>query len=283
MNSGQRPVAVRVPASTANLGPGFDVLGLALNLHLEAGFGNAPAEANEADENHPLTVAFRHCGGKQDLWVRSQMPMGKGLGFSGAARVAGCVLAHAEKHGAEKKAFDDAKLEILRTASELEGHPDNAAASMFGGFVASVDGFAVRIPTPLDPAIIVWVPQQQTSTKESRAKLPSEIKFQDAVFNVGRTALLVAALAAGDVSALSIATSDRLHQDLRFTKALDSKLALNAAVDAGAWCAWLSGSGPTIAAMVDRDSSQLIADALPANGAKMVLSIAQSGAELFAI
>ncbi|MGA1070768.1 MAG: homoserine kinase [Ilumatobacteraceae bacterium] len=188
MNSGQRPVAVRVPASTANLGPGFDVLGLALNLHLEAGFGNAPAEANEADENHPLTVAFRHCGGKQDLWVRSQMPMGKGLGFSGAARVAGCVLAHAEKHGAEKKAFDDAKLEILRTASELEGHPDNAAASMFGGFVASVDGFAVRIPTPLDPAIIVWVPQQQTSTKESRAKLPSEIKFQDAVFNVGRTA-----------------------------------------------------------------------------------------------
>ncbi|MFM9002537.1 MAG: homoserine kinase, partial [Acidimicrobiaceae bacterium] len=252
MNSGQRPVAVRVPASTANLGPGFDVLGLALNLHLEAGFGNAPAEANEADENHPLTVAFRHCGGKQDLWVRSQMPMGKGLGFSGAARVAGCVLAHAEKHGAEKKAFDDAKLEILRTASELEGHPDNAAASMFGGFVASVDGFAVRIPTPLDPAIIVWVPQQQTSTKESRAKLPSEIKFQDAVFNVGRTALLVAALAAGDVRALSIATSDRLHQDLRFTKAPDSKLALNAAVDAGAWCAWLSGSGPTIAAMVDR-------------------------------
>ncbi|MFM7762504.1 MAG: homoserine kinase [Acidimicrobiaceae bacterium] len=283
MNSGQRPVAVRVPASTANLGPGFDVLGLALNLHLEAGFGNAPAEANEADENHPLTVAFRHCGGKQDLWVRSQMPMGKGLGFSGAARVAGCVLAHAEKHGAEKKAFDDAKLEILRTASELEGHPDNAAASMFGGFVASVDGFAVRIPTPLDPAIIVWVPQQQTSTKESRAKMPSEIKFQDAVFNVGRTALLVAALAAGDVRALSIATSDRLHQDLRFTKAPDSKLALNAAVDAGAWCAWLSGSGPTIAAMVDRDLSQQIADALPTNGAKMVLSIAQSGAELFAI
>ncbi|MFM8942706.1 MAG: homoserine kinase, partial [Acidimicrobiaceae bacterium] len=272
-----------LPSSTAKHGTVLDVLGFDLNLHLESRFGTAPAESHEDDEYHPLTVAFRHCGGKQDLWVRSQMPMGKGLGFSGAARVAGCVLAHAEKHGAEKKAFDDAKLEILRTASELEGHPDNAAASMFGGFVASVDGFAVRIPTPLDPAIIVWVPQQQTSTKESRAKLPSEIKFQDAVFNVGRTALLVAALAAGDVRALSIATSDRLHQDLRFTKAPDSKLALNAAVDAGAWCAWLSGSGPTIAAMVDRDLSQRIADALPTNGAKMVLSIAQSGAELFAI
>jgi homoserine kinase len=94
---------------------------------------------------------------------------------------------------------------------------------------------------------------------------------------------LVAALAAGDIGALSIATSDRLHQDLRLTKAPDSKLALKAAVDAGAWCAWLSGSGPTIAAMVDRDSAQRIADALPTNGAKMVLNIAQSGAELFAI
>ncbi len=284
MNSSPKPVAVRVPASSANLGPGFDVLGLALDLHLEAGFGNAPAESNEADENHPLTVAFRHCGGTQDLWVRSQMPMGKGLGFSGAARVAGCILAHAEKNGAGKKEFDEAKFEILRTASELEGHPDNAAASMFGGFVASVDGFSVRIPTPLDPAIVVWVPQvQQTSTKESRTKLPTNIEFKDAVFNVGRTALLVAALAAGDVRSLSIATQDRLHQDSRFSKAPDSKLALQAVVDAGAWCAWLSGSGPTIAAMVDRDSAQRIDDALPRHGSKMVLSVAQHGAELFAI
>ncbi|PHX94494.1 MAG: homoserine kinase [Acidimicrobium sp.] len=283
MSVKKKPVAVRVPASSANLGPGFDVLGLALDLHLEAGFGNAPAESNDADENHPLTVAFRHCGGTQDLWVRSQMPMGKGLGFSGAARVAGCILAHAEKHGAGEKEFDEAKLDILRTASELEGHPDNAAASMFGGFVASVGGFAVRIPTPLDPAIIVWVPQKQTSTKESRTKLPTEIKFEDAVFNVGRTALLVAALAAGDIRALSVATGDRLHQDLRFIKSPESKMALQAAVDAGAWCAWLSGSGPTIAAMVDRGSAQRVDDALPANGAKMVLGIAQQGAELFAI
>ncbi|NCW84497.1 MAG: homoserine kinase, partial [Acidimicrobiia bacterium] len=99
----------------------------------------------------------------------------------------------------------------------------------------------------------------------------------------GRTALLVAALAAGDVRSLSIATQDRLHQDQRFSKAPDSKLALQAAVDAGAWCAWLSGSGPTIAAMVDRDSAQRIDDALPRNGAKMVLGVAQHGAELFAI
>ncbi|MDA3004744.1 MAG: hypothetical protein O3A62_06695 [Actinomycetota bacterium] len=283
MSSSQQSIAVRVPASSANIGPGFDVLGMAIDLHLEAGFGNAPADSNEADKNHPLTVAFRHCGGTKDLWVRSQMPVGKGLGFSGAARVAGCILAHAEKNGAEAEKFEQAKPEIMRVASELEGHPDNAAASMFGGFVASVDGFAVRIPTPLDPAIIVWVPEQQTSTRESRTKLPASVKFEDAVFNIGHTALLVAALAAGDIAALSVATRDRLHQDLRFVKSPNSKLVLQAAVDAGAWCAWLSGSGPTIAAMVDRRDAQRIDSALPNSGAKMVLRVAQRGAELFDI
>jgi len=282
-NSPKKAIAVRVPASSANLGPGFDVLGLALSLHIEAGFGNPPAESNQADEHHPLTVAFRHCGGTEDLWVRSQMPMGKGLGFRGAARVAGCILAHAQKNGAGAKEFAQAKKEILRISSELEGHPDNAAASLHGGFVASVGGFAVRVPTPLDPAIVVWVPQQQTSTKESRTKLPATLPFEDAVFNVGHTALLVAALAAGDIAALSVATQDRLHQELRFVKAPDSKLAMQAAVDAGAWCAWLSGSGPTIAAMTSMADAQRVDDALPKNGAKMVLRVAQQGAELFEI
>lgn len=283
MSSPNKAIAVRVPASSANLGPGFDVLGLALSLHIEAGIGNPAAESSEADKNHPLTIAFRHCGGVGDLWVRSQMPMGKGLGFSGAARVAGCVLAHAQKNGTNANEFEQAKSEVLRVASELEGHPDNAAASLHGGFVASVDGFAVRVPTPLDPAIIVWVPQQQTSTKESRTKLPESLKFEDAVFNVAHTALLVAAIAAGDIRALSVATKDRLHQDLRFAKVPDSKVALKAAVDAGVWCAWLSGSGPTIAAMVDQSDAQRVSDALPSNGAKMVLRIAQKGAELFEI
>ncbi len=279
----QRSIAVRVPASSANIGPGFDVLGMALDLNIEAGYGNAPAESNEADENHPLTVAYRHCGGTKDLWVRSQMPMGKGLGFSGAARVAGCILAHAEKNGAEPEKLEQAKSEIMRVASELEGHPDNASASLFGGFVASVDGFAVRIPTPLDPAIIVWVPEQQTSTRESRTKLPASVKFEDAVFNIGHTALLVAALAAGDIAALSIATRDRLHQDLRFVKSPNSKLVLQAAVEAGAWCAWLSGSGPTIAAMCDPADAQNIADKFPDQGSTMVLRIAAQGAQLLAL
>ncbi|MFM7829349.1 MAG: homoserine kinase [Actinomycetota bacterium] len=283
MNSPSKSMAVRVPASSANLGPGFDVLGMAVSLHIEAGFGNAPAESNEADEKHPLTIAYRHAGGKRELWVRSQIPMGKGLGFSGAARVAGCALAHAEKHGTDQRIFDAAKPEILRQAAELEGHPDNAGASLYGGVVASVDNIAVRVPTPLDPAVIVWVPEQQTSTKESRTKLPVSVSFADAIFNVGNTALLVAAFAAGDVSAMALATRDRLHQDLRFAKVPESQNALRAAISAGAWCGWLSGSGPTVAVLSSQEIAQKIDDSLPKNGTKIVLRIAQLGAELFAI
>lgn len=283
MDTSNNSVAVRVPASSANIGPGFDVLGMALSLHLEAGFGTSPADSIEAIENHPTLVAFKHCGGTGPLWVRSQMPMGKGLGFSGAARVAGVSLAHAQKNGTDETVFVNAQHEILAIAAELEGHPDNVAASLLGGVVASVAGSTVRIPTQLDPSIIVWVPQQQTSTKESRTKLPATVSFDDAVFNVGRTALLVAAFAANNTSALHTATQDRLHQDVRFKKVPASQEVLNSFVKAGAWCAWLSGSGPTVAAMCDDTNAQRIADCLPDHGSTMVLRIATHGAQLLAI
>ena len=171
----------------------------------------------------------------------------------------------------------------MAIAAELEGHPDNVAASLLGGVVASVAGSTVRIPTLLDPSIIVWVPQQQTSTKESRTKLPATVPFADAVFNVGRTALLVAAFAANEISALQTATQDRLHQDVRFKKAPASQETLNSFVKAGAWCAWLSGSGPTVAAMCDDADAQRIADCLSDHGSTMVLRIATHGAQLLAI
>jgi homoserine kinase len=256
---------------------------MALSLHLEAGFGSSPADSIEATQNHPVLVAFKHCGGQGPLWVRSQMPMGKGLGFSGAARVAGVSLAHAQKNGSDEIIFRNAQTELLAIASELEGHPDNVSASMLGGVVASVAGSTVRIPTPLDPAIIVWVPQEQTSTRESRTKLPTTVSFADAVFNVGRAALLVAAFAAGDISALQTATQDRLHQYLRFKKVPASQAAMLGCIDAGAWCAWLSGSGPTIAAMCDPADAQNIADKFPDQGSTMVLRIAAQGAQLLAI
>src|SRR5262245_22480138 len=228
---------------------------MALSLHLELRLDPDPepeADAGRAtpaaDEGHPSVRAFRQLGGSGPVWVRSPIPMGRGLGFSGSARVAGLVAALAQREGAAFRPLDAAE-ELLHVATALEGHADNIAASIFGGVVATAGGHAVRVPLALDPRVVVWIPSEETSTDESRAALGTGVSFADAVFNVGRTALLVAALAAGDVSALRTATEDRLHQDQRFALAPGSRRALEAALAAGAWCGWLSGSGPTIAAL----------------------------------
>jgi homoserine kinase len=273
-------VIVRVPASSANLGPGFDTLGMALSLHVETGVidGEVPAGAQPIDQFHPAGVAFRRAGGEGDLWVSSPIPVGRGLGFSGAVRIAGIVAAHAQRHGNDPDLFANHAQAMLALASELEGHADNVAASLFGGVVATADGWAVRVPLAFDPAIVVWIPSFTTSTDESRTKLDSHIPLGDAVFNIGRVALLVAALAAGDTDALRSATQDRLHQDRRLASVEPSKAALRTALDAGAWCSWLSGSGPTVAAMCPFDDADELAAHMPADGHTRVLRIDHGGA-----
>ena len=268
---------VRVPASSANLGPGFDTLGMALSLYAEVGLG-APRDdtARAADEHHPAMIAFRRAGGEGDLWVRSPIPAGRGMGFSGAVRVGGLVAAHAQRHGDSAELLEQARTELLGVASELEGHADNVAASLFGGIVATAGGRAVQIRLSFDPAMVMWVPSFLTSTDESRAKLPAQVPLEDVVFNLGRTALLVAALAAGDVHTLRIATEDRLHQDRRFAVAGPSL----AALAAGAWAAWLSGSGPTVAVMCAVDEAEDLAAALPADGHTKILRIDHVGATI---
>jgi homoserine kinase len=277
---------VRVPASSANLGPGFDALGMALGLHAEAGFVGAdppPDGAHVADEHHPATVAFRWAGGEGQLWVRCRIPMGRGMGYSGAVRVAGLVAAHLQRHGADDSddALAAAREEWLAISSELEGHADNVAASIYGGVVATAAGRAVRVPLPIDPVVVLWVPSATTSTDESRAALGAPVQFADAVFNVGRTALLVAALAAGDVASLRSATEDRLHQEARFQAAASSRDALATALSAGAWCGWLSGSGPTVATLCPKDAVDAVSDALgslPDPASTKVLRIDHAGA-----
>jgi homoserine kinase len=186
------------------------------------------------------------------------------------------LAALAQKNdGADVDALAD---ETLDRAAALEGHEDNVAASLYGGVVAVAGGTAVRVPLGLEPTIVVWVPTARTSTEESRGKLPASVSLADATFNVGRTALLVAALAAGDAAALSSATADRLHQDIRLAAAPESRRAMNAAVEAGAWCSWLSGSGPTIAALVAPDVAKAVAAALPSTGQARVLSLDHRGA-----
>jgi homoserine kinase len=269
---------VRVPASSANLGPGFDTLGMALTLHAEVGAGEAPDGAQEADEHHPATIAFRRHGGEGPLWVKSPIPVGRGMGFSGAVRVGGLVAAHAQRHGNDSEALDASLAELLQLATELEGHADNVAASLYGGVVATAGGRAVRVPLSFDPAIVVWVPSFVTSTDESRTTLPRDVPMDDVVFNLGRTALLVAALAAGEVAALREATRDRLHQDRRLAAAPPSREALEAALQGGAWAAWLSGSGPCVAAMCAVDDAPDLAALLPGDGHTKILRIDHGGA-----
>jgi homoserine kinase len=169
---------------------------------------------------------------------------------------------------------------VLAAAAELEGHEDNVAASLYGGCVASAGRRVVPIPMPLEPAIVVWIPQSQTSTSSSRGALADTVSRADAVFNIGRTAVLVAALASGDIEALRDATEDRLHQDVRFRAAPQGNLARQAMLHAGAWAAWLSGSGPTVAAMCAPQDAERILHALPEGGRGQVLAIDRVGARL---
>lgn len=253
---------------------------MALSLHVEAGVidGEVPARAQRVDQFHPAGIAFRRAGGEGDLWVCSPIPVGRGLGFSGAVRIAGIVAAHAQRYGSDPEHLADRSPTLLALASELEGHADNVAASLFGGIVATADGRAVRIPLAFDPAVVVWIPSFTTSTDESRTKMDRDVPLGDAVFNIGRTALLVAALAAGDIDALRSATQDRLHQDRRLASAEPSKMALRVALEAGAWCSWLSGSGPTVAAMCPYDEADELAAHMPTDGHTKILRIDHGGA-----
>lgn len=274
---------VRVPGSSANLGPGFDTLGMAVALHAEAGViedpsAPLPERTQVADDHHPASIAFRRAGGVGSLWIRTSLPAGRGLGFSGAVRVAGIVAAVVQAHGPDPDVLVAWRSDVLALAAELEGHADNVAASLLGGVTATAAGRAVRVPVALDAALVVWVPSVTTRTDESRNRLAATVPFADAVFNIGHASLLVAALAAGDVEALRVAVADRLHQDVRLARAAPSRLALDTALEAGAWCAWLSGSGPTIAALCAPADAERIAAALPADGRARVLQIDHQGA-----
>jgi homoserine kinase len=259
-------VIVRVPGSSANLGPGFDALGMALTVHFELVVGDDTVPSGIDIERHPAVVAFRRLGGEGPVGVRTAIPMGRGLGFSGAARVAGLVAALAQRSEVDFD-LEVARGEVLVEATALEGHADNVAASLYGGVIATAGGEVVQIPLAFDPVIVVWVPNGvETSTDSSRRKLPATVSLDDAAFNIGRTALLVAALASGRVDSLREATADRLHQDIRFEAVPSSRRALYRALDAEAMAGWLSGSGPTVATMCSSECAEQVAAAMSAEG-----------------
>jgi homoserine kinase len=236
---------VRVPASSANLGPGYDVLAAALQLHLELEVAETGSFAVESeldvarDRSNLVVRAFERLHPADDFsfTIRSPIPLSAGLGSSAAATVAGLMAAD---HIFELDA------DLLALAAELEGHPDNAAAALLGGFVVCVDGEAARFDVPAGLEAVVVVPPEQVATEEARAALPQEVPMADAVFNLAHASLLVLGLALGEWDLVSRGLRDRLHQPHRAHLYPRSLELADRARQLGALGATISGAGPTV-------------------------------------
>ncbi|AXO36442.1 homoserine kinase [Micromonospora sp. B006] len=260
------PVRVRVPATSANLGPGFDALGLALGRHDDVtaevtGGGVQVSVTGEgagelpADERHLIVTAMRatfDALGAQPagltLECENRIPQARGLGSSSAAIVAGVLAARALVADGQQRMDDDA---ALRLAAELEGHPDNVAPCLLGGFTIAwtEPGGARAVSLPVAPAVrpTVFVPAERGLTSVARAALPATVPHADAALNAGRAALLVHALTA-DPALLLPATVDRLHQEQR-APGMPATAALVGALRASGVAAVVSGAGPTVLAL----------------------------------
>lgn len=257
---------VRSPASSANIGPGFDVFGLALATYVYATDDKSEDSTktwDTCDENHIARIAYERAGGTRPMWFSFDFPPERGLGFSAAARAAGATLAHLQAGSDASEAREHG----YRVTLALEGHGDNAAPAAFGGIHIIAGDTRHRLAADFPALVMMWVPSAQTTpTDENRAGMPSAINRSDAVFNLGRLGVLMAAIYEGRPDLLAVGTQDRLHQPDRLLSSPMSKDALHAALDAGASGAWLSGSGPSVAIAVVADRAEQVIAALPAGG-----------------
>lgn len=276
-------VSVRVPATTANLGPGFDCLGLALTLENQVSFATGRRQLHievigegagrlPEDENNLVYQAMQYAykAAGRDLPAglhircKNRIPTGSGLGSSAAAVLAGLLGANALMGSTLSV------LELLRLGTDLEGHPDNIAAALFGGLVlvanppsgANEPILVRRVKIP-PPDIVVAVPEVRLSTREARQALPGEVPLQDAVYNLGRAIMVVEALRSGDLDLLGRVMRDRLHQPYRFKLIPGAEAAVQAAREAGASAAALSGAGPGVVAFC-RGEAEPIGQAMAA-------------------
>lgn len=294
-------VRVRVPATTANLGPGFDTLGLALALHNEVvatpddrvtvrvegeGSGRLPTDERNVvargvrlafeEAGHPFTGCALSC--------LNRIPTARGLGSSAAAWVGGLVAGNALIGSPLTPQV------LLRLAARAEGHPDNVAAALLGGLTVSCgvdDGaLALRLPVPSSLHWIVLVPEITSSTADARAVLPTTVPRLDAVLNVQRVSLLLAALQVGRADVLPTALDDRLHQPYRERLFPWMRQVSEAARASGALGCVLSGAGPSLLAVVahePRSVAKAMEAALAAvgvRGAATVLTVDEAGATL---
>jgi len=261
-------IKIRVPATSANLGPGFDCLGLALNVWNEVTFepadrityhviGEGAEKLNKGNRNL-LTKAFilAHdaCGKKMrgaKISAHNEILMSSGLGSSAAAIIAGLYGAN-EMLGKPLN-----QNEILKLANELEGHPDNVAPALFGGLVVSVmtgEKIITRRYEVPEFSIVIVKPDVDWLTRTARAVLPKSVSRADAIYNIGRTSLVVDALRSGDLELLQKVMDDRIHQPYRLKHISGGMSAYKTAKHLGA--AALSGAGPSIIAFVSPEKSE---------------------------
>jgi homoserine kinase len=252
---------VRVPASSANLGPGFDCMAAALSLQMELEVEETGTFAVETDlavakgrENLCVRAFERlHPADGFTFRIRSEIPLSGGLGSSAAAIVAGLMAAD---HVFELDA------DLLALASELEGHPDNVAASLLGGFVVCADGDAARFDPPTGLEALAVVPEDAVRTRAARAALPQQVPMEEAVFNVAHAALLTLGLARGDWDLLARGLHDRLHQQRRAHLFPRSFELAGRARELGALGATISGAGPTVLVWCFYEQTGAVVEAL---------------------
>ncbi|MBI4443231.1 MAG: homoserine kinase [Acidobacteria bacterium] len=257
-------IQVRVPASSANLGPGFDALALALGLYLRCSLrpsreglriraSGADSSAIPPDKSNLIWRAFLRLAGEQhakeelELEIVNEIPLGRGLGSSAAAIVAGLALAN------EWLGLGRSRDQLIQAATEMEGHPDNVAAAVRGGLVVSCqadDGSVLTANArfPKDVEAVLVVPQYQLSTEAARAVLPAQYSRRDAVFNLQRVALLLASLGEGRTELLAEALRDRLHQPWRAPLLPGFTEILKLRNIPGLLGVALSGAGPAVVA-----------------------------------
>ena len=260
-------VTIRVPATTANLGPGFDCLGMALDIWNRVRFqpggqpgvsvkGYGAGELSTGTDNLVYQAAQRYLqelgseGMLFSIACDNGIPLARGLGSSAAAIVGGMLGASALV-GEQEPDME----RLLHLAVAMEGHPDNVTAALLGGcqIVVQEGGELVHAAIPIAGELrtVLFIPDAPVSTEEARRVLSDTVSRYDAVYNVGRVALLVNALATGDADSLRVATRDRLHQPAREKLLPWMPLLFRSALDAGALGVFLSGAGPTILALTN--------------------------------
>lgn len=277
---------VSVPGTTANCGPGFDSIGIACTIYNQIEleliercgcnvvvFGEGQDFIPTDDRNIAVKavkavlkrIGYHDCG--INLKLSNNIPLARGLGSSAAAIVGGLLAAN------EAIGNKLSRQEIFEMATEIEGHPDNVAPAIFGGITISVTKedrpYCVSFMPPSELIMVVAVPDFTLSTSKARQVLPLSVPFHDSVFNIGRTAMLIAGLCSGEYQHLKYALEDKLHQPYREALIPGMKEVFSAAVKFGAYGATISGAGPCLIAYTNKNGEEI--------GIGMVNAFAQAG------